>query len=501
MAKLAFAVNLLIIIGLVHLSLIYASSAQDDNIHYFGFNTTLFISFFDSTIHPASYRSFFDSRDQIDNYSLAITATCSRQGEAFFYVQGPGNGQITFRYWDNPAFANDFEFIVSIDGEDCPPLPIGYSNGWVSYPYIIARGSNDRHRISLKYRAIDPSCDPSIISNMNIGDIQLSNNLIFFNNFTPLNCTITTNDSIFEGQEVVASVPLAGIGAKYEWNISEKGEIKSKMPFGNRIIWKALKPGNVTIKINVTDSSGINHDKAERMISEKPIEYVNIDKNFNDKINSSKNKILYVRNIENNTFNDTLVIRVQNIMIKSLSPLGASIHARGANWSIIVENTSGVYIEGFKVNDSKGGIIISNSSNCGIINSTIYYENLAGIYIFNSSNNNIANNIILPERLCANVGVGIENSSGNYISRNNITIGNVAKSWIFTFKGVNLNNTIIDRFASKIFDVDNGINCSLNCDIKSNKLHCLIHSENRRNCETCRLCAIIENNNKFECIV
>lgn len=266
------------------------------------------------------------------------------------------------------------------------------------------------------------------------------------------NCTIIeTNDSIWEGQEVIASVPSAGEGAKYEWNITPRGIIKSKKPYKNQIVWKAINPGNVTVKVKVSNSNSNCSGEVEKTISERKTINVNDDENLNEIISKSENKILL---LENGSYDDSIVINVKNIDIKSRNKLGAKLHTRGSDYGIYIDETYGVSIEAINLEDCKAGIIIHNSRDCNISGNNISFKNKAGIYIDNSSNNTIINNIIKPERGFLGFGVRLDNISfNNTIRNNNIT----SESCIFAFalKQIGYKNIIIDEFNGKIHDLIN----------------------------------------------
>jgi parallel beta-helix repeat protein len=308
-------------------------------------------------------------------------------------------------------------------------------------------------------------------------------------------CTIKTNDSIWEGQEIVASVPLAGKEPKYDWNITSGGIINSRRPYTNQICWKALNPGKVNITVKVSNSNGTCTRTVERMISERQIKNVTEDENLNEMIKTSENKILL---LENGTYNDSLVINEKNIKIKSKKNLGAVLNARGNNTGILIDNTNGVSIEDIKLEDCKCGIIIYNSNDCAIKGNDIINKNKPGIFVDNSSDNMILNNTIKSEIGGLGCGILFGNISDNNTIKNNDIKTTI--SFAFALNGIEIENILSDKFDGKIFDDKNKINCSINCNMKTHKLHCANDSEDRDDCSQCTLCAGIERNNKLECI-
>ena len=183
-------------------------------------------------------------------------------------------------------------------------------------------------------------------------------------------------------------------------------------------------------------------------------------------------------------------------VIKSKNKLGAILRPRGANYSIEMENTSGVSIEDLKIVDCQGGINIINSHNCTMKGNDIIYKNKPGIYIDGSYYNQIIDNFIDPDKDYRAFGIQLVNSAYNNIIDNSIH----SNLYILAFDEVSNNNLIEGKFNGLVFDTEKGLNCSVSCTSSNNILHCERHQENRGDCPDCRTCAIIGQKNNWLCI-
>lgn len=185
MIKVVFTLISILFSNLIINFLLLATEGQEDDIYYIDFNnTSLYLKFFNSE-DPATSGRINDPNDRIDGSSLRLVASCSRSSDAYVYVKGPGNGEMIFKYWDNPDYAANYELIISIDDQEYDPLPISYSDRWIlTDPFTIYKDSNEIHKIIWKYRAKSESsnyCQASLKSTMHIDDIQL-NGLVFCSN-------------------------------------------------------------------------------------------------------------------------------------------------------------------------------------------------------------------------------------------------------------------------------------------------------------------------------
>jgi parallel beta-helix repeat protein len=310
-------------------------------------------------------------------------------------------------------------------------------------------------------------------------------------------CTINTKNQIILGQESMAMVPSAGYGANYDWQISKGGVIKSKMPYNNKIILKAMNVSRIKLKVAVRNESGSDSGSVEINVKGKDEIPITSDMDLNEKIRESENKILV---LENGTYPDEIIINVKNLVIKSKYWLGAKFDTRGSNFCITIDNTSDVSIDGLSFTDCKCGIIIYNSTNCSVNKNDIRYKNLPGIYINNGNFNNITNNYLQSEVNGSKQGIRLHNSSYNFLENNSI----VSNYGIYILNLKSKNNMIkhdIKKFPGIIYNFDDKINCSINCTRNDHhRLNCSSHLENRMDCSECTLCDKIGINNNWECI-
>lgn len=330
------------------------------------------------------------------------------------------------------------------------------------------------------------------------GSVASIDNINIPESIHEINCTIQTNDNVVIGQESIASLPFSGNDATYDWQISSGGIIKSSKPYINRIIWKATKIGETEIKASVISRNGSCTNTTKCKILERQTLNITDDMDLNDIISKSENKILLLNDGE---YSDEIIIRVKNLKIASKNRYGAIFDNRGANYSIVLDNTSDVSVEGLNLTDCSGGFIIYNSTDCIIKNNSILSKKKPGIFIDSSSSNIIANNILRFNSSDKDQGIRLNNSRYNIIDNNSI----LTDAYLFLVDLESNSNMIkhdFSEFPGIIFNFNDKTNCSIDCSKHDkHKIKCPNDSENRRDCIKCVSCDKIGTINNWTCIL
>ena len=219
---------------------------------------------------------------------------------------------------------------------------------------------------------------------------------------------------------------------------------------------------------------------------------------LDDVISESANKLLL---LEDGKYTDEIIIKVKNLEIRSQNKSGAVFDTRGANFSVVLDNTSDVFVEGINLTDCCGGFIVYNSTNCTITNNSITSTKKPGIFIDSSSSNVITNNILRFKSNGIDQGIYLNNlSKYNIIDNNSI----ITDDYIFVIDVGSISNTFkhdFNKFPGKIFNSDDGTNCSIDCSHDNrHKIMCPDHSENRNDCIKCMSCDKIGIKNNWTCI-
>lgn len=392
---------------------------------------------------------------------------------------------ITFKW--SKIGAENAKFVCYYEDSQSPTMASCRNNQFKPASIMVPPG---RHTVKWEFY-VDQPCRTAAICNGKIDDIVIPDSIKEYN------CTIQTASRAVIGQESVACITCFEPGAIYDWQISSGGNISSKTPYSNKIIWKAKKAGNVNISASISSRNGSCADDAECIVSEREIVNVTDDMNLQDIIDRSENKIL---NLKDGNYTDCLLINAKNIKIISENKSGAIFDTRGSEFSIVIDNTSDVWIEGLNLSDCSGGFIIYNSTNCTIDGNRITSRQKPGIYIDCSTGNIIKNNILMFESSDKDQGVFLNNSKLNLMENNSI----FAEDYVFIIDSTSKSNTIKHNFSNMrgyIFNIDDKTRCNMHCDIHDrHKLVCTNHSENRENCIECISCDKIGFDNNWMCI-
>ena len=389
-----------------------------------------------------------------------------------WYKRGPSEADLICYYDDNM----DSEHLVKFIGNHPKSDRIMVKSG--------------RHVVKWEFSVSQP-CNGVVGSTAEIDDIVVPDSIPEFN------CTILTNSDAKIGQVSSAFIQFSEANARYDWQISSGGVIMSPRPFSNQILWKATKAGVIEIKGNVISSNGPCTDLVKCNVTERDVVNVTDDMDLSGIIGGSENKIFC---LTDGNYTDGLVISGRNIMIISKNRFGAVFDTRGADYSIVIDNTSDVYIEGINITDCDGGFIIYNSTNCTLANNSITSKMKPGIFIDSSSSNLIKDNILLFNSLDDDQGIRFNNSSDNIISNNTI----FTDDYSFLIDNKSNLNTFNHNFANTsgiIFNCDERVKCKIACNRHDkHMLSCINHSENRIDCIECTSCDIIGAKNKWKCI-
>ena len=392
---------------------------------------------------------------------------------------------ITFK-WSKIGTENA-KFVCYYDDQESEPMQSCRNNQLKPAGIMIPPG---HHTVKWVFR-VDQPCQTAAMCSGKLDDIIIPDSKREYD------CTIQTDSRAVIGQESAACITCFEPGAIYDWQISSGGNILSKTPYSNKIIWKAKKAGNVNISASVSGRNGSCADDAECIVSEREILNVTDSMNLQDIIDKSENKIL---NLKDGNYTDSILIKVKNIKIISENKSGAIFDTRGSDFSIVLDNTSDVWIEGLNLSDCSGGFIIYNSTNCTIDGNSITSRQKPGIYIDCSTGNTIKDNLLMFESNDKDQGIFLNNSKLNLIENNSI----FAEDYVFIIDSTSKSNTIKHNFSNKrgyIFNIDDKTKCKIHCDINDrHKLVCINHSENRENCIECISCDKIGCDNNWTCI-
>ena len=205
-------------------------------------------------------------------------------------------------------------------------------------------------------------------------------------------------------------------------------------------------------------------ERDERIIGCADAIYIRPSKNLDltEELNKHVNKTIY---LESGVYQAGIVdITTNNILVKSVSELGAVLDGNGKSYNLGLNNTLNVSIEGILLHNSSGGIVINNSSSCHIENNKIVFINGTGVHLSDSDYN-----IIVRNSIVSNNDMPHSNDIGIWVSKSNHTLIldntiNVYSNNIY-INGNSTNNAICDSNNGYVHD--NGItynvtNCRFN---------------------------------------
>lgn len=195
---------------------------------------------------------------------------------------------------------------------------------------------------------------------------------------------------------------------------------------------------------------GLLAKAGEKEISSKTCSvYVTPNDPLQDIINNSTNKILC---LEDGIYDVSPInITTRDITIKSVNRWGAVLDGNTSKYILGIDNTSGVYIEGLRLNNSESGILITNSSYCKIEDNHISVSDGYGVYISDGSSiNSIIHNLIASDN--TGCGIGISTSNTNNVIYNVIE---PQLGYTFVIDNSSRGNIIFNMNNGKI--LDNGI--------------------------------------------
>jgi parallel beta-helix repeat protein len=187
-------------------------------------------------------------------------------------------------------------------------------------------------------------------------------------------CALNVPDSTCICSKIVANMNCIGSDLAYDWSIIG-GSYINNSPNGSSILLRPNNVGTVTVIGNVSDPNGgkSTYSRSTTILpnDRREVVYLNPDANLSEVIARSENKTLC---LEDGTYAGGIVINKKNIKIKSRNRLGARIVSNRPDYSIVLDNTSDVDIEGLDISGSDSGVILFNSTYCDIENCSISFS-------------------------------------------------------------------------------------------------------------------------------
>jgi parallel beta-helix repeat protein len=278
--------------------------------------------------------------------------------------------------------------------------------------------------------------------------------------------------AIFANQKVTfdASTSYDPDGAitKYDWDFGDgtKGS-------GVIITHSYTAQGKYNVVLTVTDDDSLTNSKSNEITVEETENAIYVPDDYStiqQAVDAAKSGETII--VRAGSYTENVVVNKPHLTVRSENGAGATIvQAAKTNDKAFEVTADYVSVRGFTFKGAnyteKAGIYLTNANYCNVSDNTAY-ANYVGIYLWKSNNNTVIKNT-----LCTNDNAGLRSyhSSGNVITRNNVS----RNYW----NGIVIDgayNTLSDNVASSnsysgilVSTGSNNIIC--NNDIRSNKYY------------------------------
>ena len=277
---------------------------------------------------------------------------------------------------------------------------------------------------------------------------------------------------IFANQKVTFDASTSydpdGVITKYDWDFGDgtKGT-------GVIVTHSYTAHGKYNVVLTVTDDGGSTNSKSNEITVEEAENAIYVPDNYptiQQAVDAAESGETII--VRAGSYTENVVVNKPHLTIRSENGAGVTIvQAAKTNDKAFEVTADYVSVSGFTFKGAnyteKAGIYLTNANYCNVSDNTAY-ANYVGIYLWKSNNNTVIKNT-----LCTNDNAGLRSyhSSGNVITRNNVS----RNYWNGIVIG-GAYNTLSDNVASSnsysgilVSRGSNNIIC--NNDIRSNKYY------------------------------